>query len=84
LIGPGRADTSVPADTHSRRANVPPRQADVGPPPPVAAPPRAGGIELVPHAVDVQLQPVESSPATGANLHRFDGEQTSSFVLRDS
>jgi hypothetical protein len=68
LIGPGLTDTPAPADIQSRPANVAPRQADVGPPQPVAAPPRAGGIEVAPHASDVQPQPVEISPATGANL----------------
>jgi hypothetical protein len=68
LIGPGLTDTPAPADIQSRRANVPPRQADVGPPQPVAAPPRAGGMEVAPHAADVQPQPVEISPATGAEL----------------
>jgi hypothetical protein len=64
LVGPGLTDTPAPADIH----NVPPRQADVGPPQPVAAPPRAGGMEVAPHAADVQPQPVEISPATGSNL----------------
>src|SRR5262249_39484882 len=68
LIGPGLTDSPAPADIQSRPANVAPRQADVGPPQPVAAPPRAGGIEVAPHAADVQPQPVEISPATGANL----------------
>jgi hypothetical protein len=68
LIGPGLTDTPAPADIQSRPANVAPRQADVGPPQPVAAPPRAGGIEVAPHAADVQPQPVEISPATGTNL----------------
>lgn len=63
LIGPGL--TPVPADIQSRRANVPPRQADVGPPQP---PPRAGGMEIAPHAADVQPQSVEIGSATGANL----------------
>jgi hypothetical protein len=61
----GLTDTrSPPADIQSRRANVPPRQADVGPP----QPPRAGGMKVAPHAADVQPQPVEISPATGADL----------------
>jgi hypothetical protein len=47
---------------------VPPRHADVGPPQPVAVPPNAAGIEAAPHAADVQPQPVEISPATGADL----------------
>jgi hypothetical protein len=69
LIGPGLTDTrSAPADIQPRRTNVPPRQADVGPPQPVAAPPRAGGMEVAPHATDAQPQPVEISPATGADL----------------
>jgi hypothetical protein len=68
LIGPGLTDTPASADIRSRRANVPPRQANVGPPQPVAAPPRAGGMEVAPHAADVQPQPVGISPATGANL----------------
>jgi hypothetical protein len=69
LIEPGLADThSVPGDTQPRRANVPPRHTDVGPPQPVAVPPNAAGIEAAPHAADVQPQPVEISPATGADL----------------
>jgi hypothetical protein len=67
MVGPGLTDTPAPADIPSRRANVPPRQVDVGPPQPVAAPPRAGGMEVAPHAA-VQPQPVEISPATGADL----------------
>ena len=68
LIGPGLTDArSASVDVQSREANVPPRQANVGPPP-VAVPPRAGGIEAAPHAADVQPQPVEISPATGADL----------------
>jgi hypothetical protein len=68
LIGPGLTNTPAPADIQSRRANVPPRQADVGPPQPVAAPPSAGGVEVAPHAADVQPQPVEIKAATGSNL----------------
>jgi hypothetical protein len=68
LIGPGLTDTPAPADIQPPRANVPPRQADVGPPQPVAAPPRAGGMEVAPHAADVQPQPGEISPAIGSNL----------------
>src|SRR5262245_36204988 len=64
-IGPGLTDTPAPADIQSRRANMPPRQTDVGPPQPVAAPPRAGGAEVVaPHAADVQSLPAEINPAT--------------------
>src|SRR5438876_9187838 len=66
VIEPGLTDTRhAPVDVQPRRANVPPRQADVGPPPPVALPPRPGGIEATPHAADGQLQPLETSPATG-------------------
>ena len=69
LIEPGLTDARhAPVDVQPLRANVPPRQADVGPPPPVALPPRAGGIEATPHAADGQLQPLETSPATGADL----------------
>src|SRR5436309_2587087 len=53
LMEPGLADTrSAPVDIQPRRADVPPRQADVGPPPPVAAPPRAPGIEAAPHPLE--------------------------------
>jgi hypothetical protein len=63
----GLTDTrSAPADIQARRANVPPRQADVRPP----QPPRAGGMKVVPHAADVQPQLVEISPATGADLQQ--------------
>src|SRR5215469_11386730 len=49
-IEPGLTDTpSAPVDVQPHRANMPPRQADVGPPPPVAVPPRAAGIEAAPH-----------------------------------
>jgi hypothetical protein len=64
LIEPGLADTrSAPVDVQPHRANMPPRQADVGPQP-VAGPPRA----LPPSPADVQPQPVETSPAIGADL----------------
>jgi hypothetical protein len=64
LIGPGLPDTrSAPVDVQSREANVPPRQADVGLPQPVAVPPRAAGIEAAPHAAAVQPQPVETRSA---------------------
>jgi hypothetical protein len=62
-IGPGLTDTPAPADI---QGSVPPRQAGVGPPQPVAAPRRAGGMEV--DAADIQPQPAEISPATGANL----------------
>src|SRR5262249_45489086 len=67
LIGPGLTDTPAPADIPSHRPNVSPRQADVGPPQPMAAPPRAGGMEVAPHAAEAP-QSVEISPATGANI----------------
>jgi len=67
VTGPSLTDTPAPADIQSRRANVPPRQADVGLSQPVAAPPRAGGMEVAPHAADVQPQ-AEISPAPGANI----------------
>src|SRR5262249_4298067 len=50
-VGPELTDPPAAADIQSRRADV--RQA-VGPPQPVAAPPRAGGMEVAPHAADVQ------------------------------
>jgi hypothetical protein len=82
LIEPGLADTrSVPDDTQPRRANVPPRHADVGPPQPVAVPPNAAGIEAAPHAADVQPQPVEISPATGADLQPRSPDVRSSPVI---
>jgi hypothetical protein len=62
LIEPGLADThSVP------RADVPPRQAEVGPP--IAVPPRA--IEAAPHPLDVQSPPlVQSSPVAPVDMPR--------------
>jgi hypothetical protein len=69
LIAPDLTDTrSAPVEVHSRRENAPPRQDDVGPPQAVAVPPHAAGVESAPHAADVQLQPLETSPATGADL----------------
>src|SRR5262249_546922 len=63
-IEPGLADTrSAPVDVQPHRANLPPRQADVGPQP-VAVPPRAPPAS----PADVQPQPVETSPAIGADL----------------
>ena len=63
-IEPGLADTrSAPVDVQPHRANMPPRQADVGPQP-VAVPP--GALPASP--ADVQPQPVETSPAIGADL----------------
>jgi hypothetical protein len=69
LIAPDLTDTrSAPVEVHSRRENAPPRQDDVGSPQAVAVPPHAAGVESAPHAADVQLQPLETSPATGADL----------------
>jgi hypothetical protein len=69
LISPDLTDTrSAPVEVHPRRANVPPRQDDVGPPQAIAVPPHAAGVGSAPEAADVQLQPLETSPATGADL----------------
>jgi hypothetical protein len=69
LIAPDLTDTrSAPVEVHSRRENAPPRQDDVGSPQAIAVPPHAAGVESAPHAADVQLQPLETSPATGADL----------------
>ena len=57
------------------------RHADVGPPQPVAVPPNAAGIEAAPHAADVQPQPVEISPATGADLQPRSPDVRSSPVI---
>ena len=59
-IEPGFADThSAPVDIQPRRADVPPRQADVGAPPPIiATPSSAPGVEVAPHSLDVQSPPV--------------------------
>jgi hypothetical protein len=80
-IEPGLTDTpSAPVEVHPPQANVQPRHADVGPPQPVVVPPHAAGIETAPHAADVQLQPVETSPATGANLQPHSPDVRSSPV----
>ena len=70
-IEPGLADTrSAPVDIQPRRADVPPRQADVGAPPPIiAVPSRAPGVEAAPHALDIQSPPVvQSSPVAPVDL----------------
>jgi hypothetical protein len=70
-IGPGLADTrSAPVDIQLRRADVPPRQADVGAPPPIiAAPSSAPGVEGAPHPLDVQSPPVaQSSPVAPVDI----------------
>ena len=80
-IEPGLTDTpSAPVEVHPPQANVQPRHADVGPPQPVVVPPHAAGIETAPHAADVQVQPVETSPATGANLQPHSPDVRSSPV----
>src|SRR5262249_39304849 len=69
-IEPGLADTrSAPVDIQSRRADAPSRQSDVGPPPAIAAPPRAAGIEAAPHPRDVQPPAVvQSSPVAPVDI----------------
>ena len=74
-IEPGLADTrsapvDMPVDIQPRRADVPPRQADVGPPPPImAVPSRAPGVEAAPHALDIQSPPVvQSSPVAPVDI----------------
>jgi len=70
-IEPGLADSrSAPVDIQPRRADVPPRQADVGPPPPIiAVPSRAPGVEAAPHALDIQSPPVvQSSPVAPVDI----------------
>jgi hypothetical protein len=70
-IEPGLADArSAPVDIQPRRADVPPRQADVGAPPPIiAVPSRAPGVEAAPHALDIQSPPVvQSSPVAPVDL----------------
>jgi len=71
LIEPGLADTrSAPVDIQPRRADVPPRQADVGAPPPIiAVPSSAPGVEAVPHSLDIQSPPVaQSSPVAPVDI----------------
>ena len=67
----GDTDATVahPARKAAKDAKaLPPRQADVGPPP-VAVPPRAPGIEAAPHPLDVQSQPVvQSSPVAPVDI----------------
>jgi hypothetical protein len=70
-IEPGLADTrSAPVDIQPRRADVPPRQADVGAPPPIiAVPSRAPGVEAAPHSLDIQSSPVvQSSPVAPVDI----------------
>ena len=70
-IEPGLADThSAPVDIQPRRADVPPRQADVGAPPPIiAVPPSAPGVEAAPHSLDIQSPPVvQSSPVAPVDI----------------
>ena len=70
-IEPGLADTrSAPVDMQPRRADVPPGQADVGAPPPIiAVPSSAPGVEAAPHSLDVQSPPVaQSSPVAPVDI----------------
>jgi len=70
-IEPGLADTRpAPVDIQPRRADVPPRQADVGAPPPIiAVPSRAPGVEAAPHSLDIQSPPVvQSSPVAPVDI----------------
>jgi len=74
-IEPGLADArsapvDMPVDIQPRRADVPPRQADVGAPPPIiAVPSRAPGVEAAPHALDIQSPPVvQSSPVAPVDI----------------
>src|SRR5262249_54215351 len=69
LIEPGLADTrSAPVDIQPRPA-LPPGRGDAGPPPPVAVPPRAPGIEAAPHPLDVRSPPaVQSSPVAPVDI----------------
>src|SRR5260370_8460368 len=68
LMGPGLAHTPAPAHIPTHRANVPPRQPDAGPPQPVAAHPRAGRMEVVPHDDIVQPPAVGSMSSTSSYL----------------
>jgi hypothetical protein len=70
-IEPGLADTrSAPVDMQPRRADVPPRQADVGAPPPIiAVPSSAPGVEAATHSLDIQSPPVaQSSPVAPVDI----------------
>src|SRR6476659_6977632 len=70
-IEPGLADTrSAPVDIQPRQADVPPRQADVGAPPPIiAVPSSAPGVEAAPHSLDIQSPPVaQSSPVAPVDI----------------
>jgi hypothetical protein len=70
-IEPGLADTrSAPVDMQPRRADVPPGQADVGAPPPIiAVPSSAPGVEAATHSLDIQSPPVaQSSPVAPVDI----------------
>jgi uncharacterized protein len=70
-IEPGLADTrSAPVAIQPRRADVPPRQADVGPLPPITpVPSRAPGVEAAPPPLDIQSPPVvQSSPVAPVDI----------------
>ena len=69
-IEPGLADTrTAPVGVQQRRADTP-RQADVGAPPPIiAVPPSAPGVEAAPHSLDIQSPPVaQSSPVAPVDI----------------
>jgi len=68
-IEPGIAD--APVDIHPRGADGPPRQADVGAPPPIiAVPSSAPGVEAAPRSLDIQSPPAaQSSPVAPVDIH---------------
>jgi hypothetical protein len=68
-IEPGIAD--APADIQPRGADGPPRQADVGAPPPIiAVPSSAPGVEAAPRSLDIQSPPAaQSSPVAPVDIH---------------
>jgi len=70
-IEPGVTDTRpAPVDIQPRRADMQPREADVGAPPPIiASPSSAPGVEAAPLPLDVQLPPVaQSSPVAPVDI----------------
>jgi hypothetical protein len=68
-IEPGIAD--APVDIQPRGADGPPRQADVGAPPPIiAVPSSAPGVEAAPRSLDIQSPPAaQSSPVAPVDIH---------------
>jgi hypothetical protein len=72
VIGPGTTDTrSAPVDAQPRQANMPLRQADVGPRP-VDVPPLVAAIKTPANAAGGDMQPpspdVRSSPVTSVEI----------------